>query len=54
MEVQAPDTLEVSPEDFIRTLTQQRNAAMDEITKMSAIIAALQRKLKEKQDGKTE
>jgi hypothetical protein len=33
-------------QDMINTLVNQRNAAMDEIVRMSAIIKALERKLK--------
>lgn len=37
--------LEVKGEDIIQALTQQRNAAMDEIARQAAIIKALERKL---------
>ena len=37
--------LQMDPNDIISTLTEQRNACMDEIVRQSAIIRALQREL---------
>ena len=42
----APNEVQIDPNHIIQTLTNQRNAAMDEIVKMSAIIGALQEQLK--------
>jgi len=39
----------VNPQDMLDTLTGQRDAAMNEIVKMAAIIKALERQLKEKE-----
>lgn len=36
---------ELEADDIIHTLTQQRNAALDEIVRMGAIIKALERML---------
>ena len=35
----------IDPDDVIHILTQQRNAALDEIVKMGAIIKSLERQL---------
>lgn len=37
------DAIQLNPQDYINTLIAQRNAALDEIVKMSAIITAQQR-----------
>jgi hypothetical protein len=37
--------LEIKGEDIIQALTQQRNAALDEIARQAAIIKALERRL---------
>jgi hypothetical protein len=39
------EPLQLQADDIIAALTQQRNAAMDEITRQAAIIRALQKKL---------
>jgi hypothetical protein len=41
----APNEINANPQDLIDTLSQQRDAAMNEIVKMSAMIRALQREL---------
>jgi hypothetical protein len=43
----APNEMNIDPNHIIQTLTNQRNAAMDEIVKMSAIIGALQSQIKD-------
>jgi|GEM_PF-5917486 predicted nucleic acid-binding Zn-ribbon protein len=43
----APNEMSIDPNHIIQTLTHQRNAAMDEIVKMSAIIGALEAQIKE-------
>lgn len=42
--------IQVDPQHYIDTLAQQRNAAMDEIVKMAAIIRALEAQLKSKEE----
>jgi len=39
--------MNLDADDIIQILTSQRNAALDEIVKMGAMIKALERKLKE-------
>lgn len=39
--------MNLNPDDIIQILTQQRNAALDEIVRMGAIIKAQERAIKE-------
>lgn len=39
--------LNLNPDDFIQILTEQRNAALNEIVRMGAIIKAQERQLRE-------
>lgn len=50
----APNEMNIDPNHIIQTLTNQRNAAMDEIVKMSAIIGALQAQLKQATEAKVD
>lgn len=45
--MQSPNEIVVNPQDLLDTVTGQRDAAMNEIVKMSAIIRALQREVAE-------
>jgi hypothetical protein len=47
-----PNEIQIDPNHIIQTLTNQRNAAMDEIVKMGAIIGALQEQLKKATEAK--
>ena len=46
--------IKINPQDVIEALTQQRNAAMDEIARQAGIIKALQRELAEALKSKPE